>query len=114
MPKDILLVVLLAVLAFAAVVVYVWIIFPGKRPFRWYRNNLRWYRKSKKHLLYMVDGGIDIPMWVVHGFNYWTGRIRMRKVRSSGGSTMFWEFHANQIYEASERNNKAMKSTKAE
>ncbi len=72
-------------------------------PQRWrwpwlrYRANLRWYRQSEKHLLYVIGGKFPAPAVVIHGFNYMTGRVKVRHMRAVRGGDIVREYNANEI-----------------
>lgn len=86
------------------------------RHWRWpwlrYRANLRWYKASPKHLLYIIGANLPSQAVVIHGFNYLTGKIKMRHMRAVPGSEIVYEYNANQITPVAWCNTEAKESTK--
>lgn len=91
---------MIAVLGINCISVCIAVLLPSKWrwPWQWYRYNLRWYKSNKKsHLLYVIGGNLPAPACVIHGFNYWKGKIKMRMLRAVPGDEIIGEYHANEI-----------------
>lgn len=76
-----------------------------------YFENLRWYRQAKKHLLYRISGHVLPRVYVIDGFNYWTGRVRMRGLHASKNDGRREEFPARRIEPVVFGNTTALEST---
>lgn len=116
MDSQILAVVSIVVLGLTGFACFLAAILPQRWRWPWvqYRTNLRWYRSSKKHLLYVIGGDTPAPAVVIHGFNYWTGRVRMRHLTATQGSVVVKDYHANEIVPVVFRNTMASGSTTVE
>lgn len=104
---------MIALLGVSGVLLCVAALMPSKWRWPWfrYRTNLRWYKGSKKHLLYIIGVNLPSQAVVIHGFNYLTGKIKMRHMRAVPGNEIVKEYHAHQITPVAWCNTQAKEST---